>query len=218
MRCPSCPCLGSVCSRSIGRGSREVLSALYSRSSKARSTRPRMRGFEGWARHLRSGPATAAKPTFALTHPSNLRETIRLTTTPSSSFTGPFNCHSQSKSNSVTVRVATSPVRRWCSRVKRSDRCGSRRGTLSDVHLWCDCTSGFDSKLHEEHDRQLLLRNFRRAGQVEVVRALPARHERLRAPARHTRPRPRHRARRPLAAHGMTAATPAASWRCCARS
>src|SRR5687767_14983834 len=76
--CPSLY-LGSVCSRSMGRGlgSREVRSALYSRSSKARGTRRRMRGFEGWGRHLRSGPAMAAKPTFALTHPSNLRETIR---------------------------------------------------------------------------------------------------------------------------------------------
>ena len=62
-----------------GRWSREVPSALYPRSSKARGTRRRMRGFEGWGRHLRSGPAAAAKPTFALTHPSNLRETIRLT-------------------------------------------------------------------------------------------------------------------------------------------
>ena len=38
-----------------------------------------MRGFEGRGRHLRSGPATAAKSTFALTHPSNLRETIGFT-------------------------------------------------------------------------------------------------------------------------------------------
>ena len=38
-----------------------------------------MRGFEGWGRHLRSGPATAAKSTLALTHPSNLRETKVLT-------------------------------------------------------------------------------------------------------------------------------------------
>ena len=85
--CPSL-CLGSACSRSMGRGlgSREVPSALYSRSSKARGTRRRMRGFEGWGRHLRSGPATAAKPTFALTHPSNLRETIGFTT-PVSCFT-----------------------------------------------------------------------------------------------------------------------------------
>ena len=82
--CPSL-CLGSACARSMGRGrgSREVPSALYSRSSKARGTRRRMRGFEGRGRHLRSGPATAAKPTFALTHPSNLRETIRLTTSSS---------------------------------------------------------------------------------------------------------------------------------------
>src|SRR5215510_10789226 len=36
--------------------------------------RRHMRGFEGWGRHLCSGPATAAKRTFALTHPSNLRE------------------------------------------------------------------------------------------------------------------------------------------------
>jgi hypothetical protein len=34
-----------------------------------------MGGFEGWGRHLCSDPATAAKRTFALTHPSNLRET-----------------------------------------------------------------------------------------------------------------------------------------------
>jgi hypothetical protein len=33
-----------------------------------------MRGFEGWGRHLRGGPATAARQHFALTHPSNLRE------------------------------------------------------------------------------------------------------------------------------------------------
>jgi len=33
-----------------------------------------MRGFEGWGRHLCSDPAAAAKRTFALTHPSNLRE------------------------------------------------------------------------------------------------------------------------------------------------
>ena len=41
-------CFGSACSRSMGRGlgSREVRSALYSRSSKARGTRRRMRGFE----------------------------------------------------------------------------------------------------------------------------------------------------------------------------
>src|SRR3972149_2074914 len=69
-------CLGCACSRSRGGGrwSREVPSALYSRSSRARGTRRRMRGFEGWGRHLRSGPAAAAKATFALTHPSTLRE------------------------------------------------------------------------------------------------------------------------------------------------
>jgi len=88
--CLSSVCLGSASSRSMGPGlgSREVPSALYSRSSRARGTRRRMRGFEGWGRHLRSGPAAAAKSTFALTHPSNLRETMRLTT-PSSSFSMP---------------------------------------------------------------------------------------------------------------------------------
>ena len=40
----------------------------------ARDARRRTRGFEGWGRHLRSGPATAARQHFALTHPSNLRE------------------------------------------------------------------------------------------------------------------------------------------------
>jgi hypothetical protein len=54
--------------------SREVRSALYSRSSRARDARRRMRGFEGWGRHLRGGPATAAKQHVALTHPANLRE------------------------------------------------------------------------------------------------------------------------------------------------
>src|SRR5712691_3079753 len=44
-----------------------------------------MRGFEGWGRHLSSGPAAAAKATFALTPPSNLRETTRLTTSSPSS-------------------------------------------------------------------------------------------------------------------------------------
>src|SRR6266436_3925770 len=68
-----------------GLRSREVPSALYSRSSRARGTRRRMRGFEGWGRHLSSGPAAAAKATFALTHPSNLRETTRLTTSSPSS-------------------------------------------------------------------------------------------------------------------------------------
>jgi hypothetical protein len=34
-----------------------------------------MRGVEEWGRHLRNGARTAAKSTYALTHPSNLRET-----------------------------------------------------------------------------------------------------------------------------------------------
>ena len=73
-----------------GRRSREVPSALYSRSSRARGTRRRIGGFEGWGRHLSCGPAAAATPTFALTHPSNLRETRRLTTPlPSSQFPRP---------------------------------------------------------------------------------------------------------------------------------
>ena len=58
------------------RGTRETPSALYSRSSKARGSRRRMRGFEGWGRHLRSGPAPAAKSTFALAHRRTLREII----------------------------------------------------------------------------------------------------------------------------------------------
>ena len=41
--------------------------------------RRRMGGFDGWGRHLCSGPRTAAKQHFALTHPSNLRETRVLT-------------------------------------------------------------------------------------------------------------------------------------------
>ena len=112
---------GSVCSRAVGsgRGSREVPSALYSRSSKARGTRRRMRGFEGWRRHLRSGRAAAAKPTFALIHPSNLRETIRLTTPSSSSLSSP----SQSQS----------PVR-WFSRMKRGDGVGQGCGAAGRIH------------------------------------------------------------------------------------
>lgn len=38
-----------------------------------------MRGVEGWGRYLRDGSATAAQETFALTHPSNLREIARST-------------------------------------------------------------------------------------------------------------------------------------------
>ena len=51
-------CLGCACSRPRGRGrwSREVPSALYSRSSRARGARRRMRGFEGWGRHLPLAP------------------------------------------------------------------------------------------------------------------------------------------------------------------
>jgi hypothetical protein len=88
-------------SRAVGSGrwSREVPSTLYPRSSRARGTRRRMRGFEGWGRHLRSGPAAAAKPTFALTHPSNLRETIRLTTPSSSS----LSRHTQSPSRPLVL-------------------------------------------------------------------------------------------------------------------
>ena len=40
---------------------------------------PAQKGSRGWARHLCGGPGTAAKATFALTHPSNPRETNALT-------------------------------------------------------------------------------------------------------------------------------------------
>jgi hypothetical protein len=63
--------------RAVSRGSVSLLFALV--KGEGRSARRRMRGFEGWGRHLSSGSATAAKPTFALTHPSNLRETTALT-------------------------------------------------------------------------------------------------------------------------------------------
>jgi hypothetical protein len=59
----------------VSRGSVSLLSALV----KGEGTRRRLRGFEGWGRHLCSGPAAAAKATLALTHPSNLRETKMLT-------------------------------------------------------------------------------------------------------------------------------------------
>ena len=51
-----------------------VLLDVYARGARRRS----IGGFEGWGRHLSCGPAAAATPTFALTHPSNLRETMRL--------------------------------------------------------------------------------------------------------------------------------------------
>src|SRR5438034_5570225 len=55
---------------------REVPSSFYSRSSGASHFARGARGeFEGWGRHLRGAPRTAAKETCALTHPSNLRET-----------------------------------------------------------------------------------------------------------------------------------------------
>src|SRR5262245_49631324 len=60
----------------VSRGSISLLFALV--KGEGRSGRRRMRGCEGWGRHLSSGPATAAKSTFALTHPSNLRETKAL--------------------------------------------------------------------------------------------------------------------------------------------
>ena len=57
-------------------GSREVRSSFYSRSSVASDARRRMRGVEGWGRHLCDGSRTAARNDCALTHPSNLRETV----------------------------------------------------------------------------------------------------------------------------------------------
>ena len=54
---------------------REVQSSFYSRSSGASGARRRMRGVEGWGRHLRNGAHPAATSTYALTHPSNLCET-----------------------------------------------------------------------------------------------------------------------------------------------
>src|SRR5262245_29626154 len=47
-----------------------LLFALLVRGERARR---RMRGVEGWGRHLGNGARTAAKSTHALTHPSNLR-------------------------------------------------------------------------------------------------------------------------------------------------
>ena len=66
--------LAHVPGGAISRGSVSLLFAL-TRTSPSSGARRRRRGFEGWGRHLRGGPATAAKATFALTHPSNLRET-----------------------------------------------------------------------------------------------------------------------------------------------
>ena len=117
----SLPCL-VPCVRvqwAVGPWSREVPSALYSRSSRARGTRRRMRGFEGWGRHLRSGPATAAKPTFALTHPSNLRETIEA---------HPHHHHSGPVTVTVSHSQSSSRLRGVISRVKRGDRGGKGRG------------------------------------------------------------------------------------------
>jgi hypothetical protein len=58
----------------ISRGSVSLLFALSKDELIAWRARRRRRGFEGWGRHLRGGPATAAKQHVALTHPSNLRE------------------------------------------------------------------------------------------------------------------------------------------------
>ena len=134
MRCPS-PCFGSACSHAMarGRGSREGPSALYSRSSKARGTRRRMRGFEGRGRHLRSGPATAAKATCALTHPSNLARDHQAHhhTIISIHWPSPLSqsVHVPSQVQSVT------PVRLGGSRVKRRDRVGKgRRRGAGRVH------------------------------------------------------------------------------------
>jgi hypothetical protein len=51
--------------------------SFYSRLSGASGARRRMRGVEGWGRHIRNGTRTAATETYALTHPSNLRERAR---------------------------------------------------------------------------------------------------------------------------------------------
>jgi len=57
---------------SVSRGSVILLFALM-RGEPCGS--PAQEGIRGWGRHLRSGPATAAKAGLALTHPSNLCET-----------------------------------------------------------------------------------------------------------------------------------------------
>jgi len=66
-----------------GLRSREVPSSFYSRSSGGkRLSSPAQEGIRGWGRHLAGGTRPAAKATFALTHPSNLRETGALTLGP----------------------------------------------------------------------------------------------------------------------------------------
>ncbi len=83
--------------RRLIHGSREVRSSFYSRSSVASAARRRMRGVEGWGRHLRNGSRTAAKEFHALTHPSNLRETMvpliaRRTVSDFPGFGAPIGC------------------------------------------------------------------------------------------------------------------------------
>jgi hypothetical protein len=71
---PPVPCFPLSAPRRVIQDSREVGSSFYSRSSGASGARRRMRGVEGWGRHLGNGARAAAKSTHAFTHPSNLRE------------------------------------------------------------------------------------------------------------------------------------------------
>src|SRR6266852_5769280 len=64
-------------------GAREVSSAFYLRSSEGKRVRPPAFARIRWVRAPSSRrPSTAAKETYALTHPSNLRETGALVTGP----------------------------------------------------------------------------------------------------------------------------------------
>src|SRR6266545_3179449 len=54
--------------------------SIRARPGRGRERSPAQEGIRGWGRHLRGGPWTAAKQHFALTHPTNLRETWILTT------------------------------------------------------------------------------------------------------------------------------------------
>src|SRR6266850_2524262 len=115
----------------VSRGSVSLLFALIKGEPIEWRARRRRRGFEGWGRHLRGGPATAAKATCALTHPSNLRETgahiIRTSATRSHSHGG---CRRKTRMpNALGLEHAAIPQ-------QRIEDPGKAAGEGDDGHLF----------------------------------------------------------------------------------